>query len=92
MEPIRAQRAADLLDLANELERNERWHALDGRDPFPVEWVSKHELQPGPIYVGALRIAARAMNAHALAEVCSSAFANNDERVAALQLYLLGRS
>jgi len=90
MEPIREQRAEDLIDLANELERNERLHALDGRDAFPVEWVSKHELQPGLIYVGALRVAARAMDRQALAKVCNAAFDNNDERVSALQRYLLG--
>ena len=77
---------ADLRDLANELEHNERLHAIDGRDSFPVDWVSKFHIRPFPIYIGALRIAARAADRAALAKVCGKQFANNDERVAAIQL------
>jgi hypothetical protein len=79
----------DLRHLANELEHNERLHAIDGRDSFPVDWVSKFHIRPFPIYVDALRIAARAADRKALAKVCSDAFATNEERTAAIQRYLL---
>ena len=46
--------AADLGALANELEHNERLHAIDGRDSYPVDWVSKFQIRPDAVYVEAL--------------------------------------
>jgi hypothetical protein len=81
--------AADLGALADELEHNERLRAFDGRDSYPVNWVSRFQVAPGAIYVAALRIAARAADREALTKVCGTS-ATNDERVSAIQRYLLG--
>ena len=81
--------AADLTALANELEHNERLHAIDGRDSYPVDWVCKFQIRPNTVYVEALRIAARAADRQALAKACA-ACANDAERVSAIQRYLLG--
>jgi hypothetical protein len=82
--------AEELTALASELKHNEGLHAIDGRDSYPVDWVSKFHIAPGPIYVAALRVAARAMDREALTKICA-ACANDHARVNALQRYLLGR-
>ena len=82
--------AADLGALANELEHNERLHAIDGRDSYPVDWVSKFQIRPDAVYVEALRIAARAVDREALGQAFA-ACASDNEHVAAIQSYLLGR-
>jgi hypothetical protein len=90
MDSIHHLETESVTDLANELEHNERLHAVDGRDSFPVDWVSKNHVRPNLVYVDALRVAARAMDRRELAKVCSRSFADNDERVAAIRRYLLG--
>jgi hypothetical protein len=90
MSVIELPAAEDLSALANELEHNEQLHAVDGRDSYPVDWVSRVHIRPTAIYVEALRIAARAMDREAIAKICG-AYAQDDERTGAIQRYLFGR-
>jgi len=62
---------------------------LTAATPFPVDWVSRLRIQPVPIYVDALRITARAADRKVLIMVRIGPFADGDERVIAIQRYLL---
>ncbi len=89
MNPIRLPSGHELTKLADELERVVVLHEDRGGTTFPVEWVSTHHTSPYPIYVAALRVAARASDRDGLAKAWQDAHQTNEDEIAALQRYLL---